>query len=53
MAPLTGAWRDQMSDTAKSLLHYAANYREGCADDSDRAFCFHAARTYAAYLLSI
>lgn len=42
-----------MSDIEKSLLHYAANCRSGCADDSDRAFCFHAAREYAAYILSI
>jgi hypothetical protein len=40
-----------MSDLAKALLHYAANYREGCADDPDRAFCLHAARTYASHLI--
>jgi hypothetical protein len=42
-----------MSDIAKSLLHYAANYRTGCANDSDRAFCLHAARTYAAHIISL
>lgn len=44
--------RPEMSDNAKTLLHYAANYRSGCADDSDRAFCFHAAREYAAHLIT-
>jgi hypothetical protein len=42
-----------MSDIAKTLLHYAGNYRIGCADDCHREFCFHAARTYAAHLLMI
>jgi hypothetical protein len=42
-----------MSDIAKSLLHYASNYRDSLvADDTDHEFCFHAARTYAAYIIA-
>ena len=41
-----------MSDDAKALLHYASNWRIGCADDSDRAYCFACARKWAAHIIS-
>lgn len=41
-----------MSDDAKTLLHYVANWRIGCADDSDRALCFSCARNWAAHIIS-
>jgi hypothetical protein len=41
-----------MSAAAEALLHYAENYRNGCADDSDREFCRNAARTWAAVIIA-
>jgi hypothetical protein len=40
------------SDDALTLLHYASNAREGCADDSDRAYCADRAREWAAYIIA-
>lgn len=39
------------SEDARALLHYASHAREGCADDSDRDFCFNAARAWAEYII--
>lgn len=42
-----------MSEAAKTLLHYASNYREpGCTDDSDREFCRSAALAWASAIIA-
>lgn len=41
-----------MSEVAKGLLHYASNWREGCADDSDRRSCFCCARELAIWIIA-
>lgn len=41
-----------MSEAAKALTHYANNYRQPCADDSDRDFCRAAALAWAAAIIA-
>ena len=41
-----------MSDDAKTLMHYVANWRIGCADDSDKDFCFACARNWVAHIIT-
>lgn len=41
-----------MSDDAKTLMHYVTNWRIGCADDSDRDFCFACARNWAMHIIT-
>lgn len=41
-----------MSEAAETLLHYVSNWRDGCADDSDRPYCLSQARSWAAYLIA-
>jgi hypothetical protein len=40
-----------VSDNAKTLLHYASNARDGCADDSDHMYCMSCARAWAAHII--
>ena len=40
-----------MSDDAKALLHYVANWRYGNPHDADTIRCFHCAKAWAAYII--
>lgn len=40
-----------MSEDAKTLQHYVGNWRDGCADDSYRLYCFWRAREWAAHII--
>lgn len=41
-----------MSEDAKTLLHYASNSTNGCADDSDRGYCAQCARVWAMSIIA-